>query len=213
MWKKHWQTFNVDLGTNNYLSDGKFPDDNNAPYAVRPWGSWYVAFNSVHRARLANKYFLEWGLGISWYNFKFQNNDILLERNDTGLTFYSDSLHTNFIKSKLTASYLNASFIPVIDFGGKGKKALNREYHSFRLGLGPYVGYRIGSHSKLVYESGNHKEKVKDKDNFYLNNFRYGLRLQLGFRSTDLFFNYDMNDLFISGKGPALSAFSFGVTL
>ena len=32
----------LDFGINNYLEDGKFPDDNNQQYTVRPWGSWYV---------------------------------------------------------------------------------------------------------------------------------------------------------------------------
>ena len=29
--------------------------------------------------------------------------------------------------------------------------------------------------------------------------------------ATDLFFNYDLNELFAEGKGPKLNAFSFGV--
>jgi hypothetical protein len=64
-----------------------------------------------------------------------------------------------------------------------------------------------------VYETPGKDEKIKDKDSFFLNNFRYGVRLQVGYRSTDLFFNYDLNDLFSTGKGPSLNAFSFGVTL
>ena len=80
----------------------------------------------------------------------------------------------------------------------------------FRIGLGPYIGYRISSHSKLVYKDDG-REKEKDRDSFYLNNFRYGARLQIGYRSTDLFFNYDINELFEEGKGPKLNAFSFGV--
>ena len=82
--------------------------------------------------------------------------------------------------------------------------------NSFRIGLGPYIAYRISSHSKLVYNDGG-REKDKNTDNFYLNNFRYGMRLQLGYRSTDLFFNYDLNELFVEGRGPKLNAFSFGV--
>ncbi|MBA4054703.1 MAG: hypothetical protein C0490_08335, partial [Marivirga sp.] len=73
-----------------------------------------------------------------------------------------------------------------------------------------YVGYRIASHSKIVYKEDG-KEKDKEHDSFYLNNFRYGVRLQVGYRATDLFFNYDLNELFASGKGPNLNAFSFGV--
>jgi hypothetical protein len=63
-----------------------------------------------------------------------------------------------------------------------------------------------------VYKEDGDKEKEKNRDNYYLNNVRYGLRLQLGFKDTDLFFNYDMNELFMAGKGPKLSAFSFGVS-
>ena len=68
-WGRTSQSFNFDLGTNNYLEDGKFPDANNALYSVRPWGSWYVSLASIQRTRLGSKFFLEWGVGMSWYTF------------------------------------------------------------------------------------------------------------------------------------------------
>lgn len=211
-WGRTWQSFNFDLGTNNYLSDGKFPDNDNALYAVRPWGSWYVAASSIQRTRLASKLFIEWGIGLSWYNFKFQKDNIQIIKDDTGIEFVEDIRDFNFRKSKLSASYVQASLIPIVDFGGHSRKTRlwDGYNNSFRIGLGPYVGYRISSHSKIVYKDGN-REKDKERDGFYLNNFRYGLRLQLGYRSTDLFFNYDLNELFAEGKGPKLNAFSFGV--
>lgn len=211
-WGRTWQSFNFDLGMNNYLSDGKFPDGN---YEVRPWGSWYVGLSSIQRTRLGKKFFLEWGLGVNWYNFKFQKDNILIQKDDNGTTFVEDPRTgtVSFEKSKLEATYIAASVIPVIDLGDNSRKARIWEGYgnSFRIGAGPYIGYRIESHSKLVYDDGNGKEKDKEHDSFYLNNFRYGVRLQLGYRSTDLFFNYDLNELFVSGKGPKLNAFSFGV--
>ena len=127
-------------------------------------------------------------------------------------TFVEDTRDVDYIKSKLTVAYVTASLIPVVDFGDNNRKARIWEGNgnSFRIGLGPYLSYRIASHSKLVYENGD-KEKEKNHDSLYLNTIRYGARLQLGYRSTDLFFNYDFNELFTSGKGPALNAFSFGV--
>jgi hypothetical protein len=205
-----WQSFNFDLGTNNYLSDGKFKD---TTYTVRPWGSWYLAATSTQRTRVARHFFLEWGLGISWYNFKFQSDDVMLERTDNGTQFVTDTRDVNHRKSKLTATYINASFVPVIDFGDHGKKARVWDGYgnSFRIGLGPYVGYRVASRSKLVYKDDGDLEKEKQRNSFYLSNLRYGARLQLGFYGTDLFFNYDMNELFAEGKGPKLNAFSFGI--
>jgi hypothetical protein len=211
-WGRTWQSFNFDLGTNNFLEDGKFPSSENKLYAVRPWGSWYLAMSSVQRTRMARKIFLEWSLGLSWYNFKFENDDVKIIKTDDGVVFERDDRDAEFIKSKLSASYLHASLVPVIDFGDDGRKHRfwNENGNAFRIGLGPYVAYRIGSHTKQVYNDGG-REKDKDKDSFYLNNFRYGARLQVGYRSTDLFFNYDISELFASGKGPKLNAFSFGV--
>ncbi|MBL0742800.1 hypothetical protein [Chryseolinea lacunae] len=211
-WGRTWQSFNFELGTNNYLQNGKFPDSNNELYSVRPWGSWYVGLSSIQRTRLGKKFFLEWGVGMNWYNFKFQQDNVVMVKDDAGVHFAEDTRDVHFIKSKLTASYITASLVPVIDFGDHSRKARIWEGYgnSFRIGLGPYIGYRVGSHSKLVYNDGG-REKDKQRDSFYLNNVRYGARLQIGYRSTDLFFNYDMNELFSEGRGPALNAFSFGV--
>lgn len=207
------QSFNFDLGTNNYVSDGKFPDSENATYSVRPWGSWYVGLNSIQRTRVARNFFVEWGMGLSWYNFKFQKDNILIEKDDLGVSFVEDNTaDIDFRKSKLTVSYINVSLVPMLDFSNSSTRArMWDSSSSFRIGLGPYLGYRIGSYSKIKYKEAGETEKDKNHDSFYLENIRYGMRLQIGFRSTDLFFNYDMNDLFSPGKGPSLNAFSFGV--
>jgi hypothetical protein len=177
-------SINFDVGTNNFLSDGKFPDSNNDLYTVKPFGSWYVGINSIQRTRLARKFFLEWGVGVSWYNFKFENQRTIMTKDDAGVTFVTDTRDLDFKKSKLTASYINASFVPVIDFGGNRRKPMlfdSRGANSFRIGVGPYAGYRIDSYTKQVYEENGDKKR-------------------------------DMNELFSDGKGPALNAFSFGIT-
>lgn len=206
-------SFNVDLGLNNFISNGNFPSGE--LYEVRPWGSWYVALNSVQRLRLGGKFYTEWGLGISWYNFKFQNDNVLISKDENGLIFSEDLTPSrNYRKSKLTAGYLQASFVPVLDFGGYGRKVRlwDAEGSRFRIGLGPYAAYRIGSHSKVVYSEGSGREKDKERDSFYLENFRYGVRLQVGIRSADFFFNYDLNNLFSDKPdNPRLNAFSFGI--
>jgi hypothetical protein len=158
--------------------------------------------------------FLEWGVGVSWYNFKFENDKLRVSKDDNGVVFTEDLRDLEFKKSKLTATFINASLVPVIDFSGRNRRGMMFNDHggSFRIGLGPYAGYRLGSYSKLVYKDGNDNRREREHDNYYLNNIRYGLRLQVGFRATDLFFNYDMNELFASNKGPKLNAFSFGIT-
>ncbi len=211
-----YQSMSFDLGTNNYLSNGKFPDSGTDLYTVRPWGSWYMAINSVHRTRLARTFFLEWGFGLSMYNFKFQNDAVTIKSTSTGVDYSIDARDVDFRKSKMSASFVNASLVPVLDFGGNRRKPVlfdGRRSDSFRIGFGPYAGYRLDSFSKKVFKEDGDKEREKDHDNFHLNNFRYGLRVQLGYKDTDLFFNYDLNELFVKNTlNPKLNAFSFGIS-
>jgi hypothetical protein len=213
--RKTYSTFSMDLGTNNYLENGKFPDQSNSLYSVRPWGSWYVALNSIQRTQLGNKFFLEWGGGFSWYNFKFQNDRVQMTKDDNGVNFNLDPRDFSYDKSKLTVAYVQASLVPVIDFGGSGRKPgffNGRSSSGFRFGVGPYVGYRIDSYTKQKYENNGDTKKEHRHDSYYINNLRYGARMQIGFKGTDFFFNYDMNELFAENKGPKLNAFSFGVS-
>lgn len=207
-------SFNVDIGLSNYLENGKFPDEEGEAYAVRPWGSWYFGLSSVQRTRFANKFYLEWALGVSWYDFKFQNDNTVVVKDDSGISYEEDYNDVSFVKSRMEITYLHASAVPMFSFGGYPSSRKWRRYSNtgFRIGAGPYVAYRVGSSTKQVYKEDGDKQKIKNKDNFYLNNVRYGVRLQVGFKGADFFFNYDINELFASGKGPELNAFSFGIT-
>lgn len=215
--RKTHSSFNIDLGMNNYLQNGQFPSGSSAElYTVKPWGSWYVGLNSILRTRITRKLFLEWGGGVSWYNFKFENYKTVISKDDNGVIFSLDPRDLNFQKSKLTVAYVNISAVPVFDFGDNGRKSTFFDGHhssSFRIGFGPYAGYRLDSYSKQMWFQDGDKHKSHNHDSFYLDNFRYGLRLQLGFRDTDIFFNYDLNELFLANKGPKLNAISFGITL
>lgn len=213
--------FNVDLGLNNWLEGGNFPDINNSPYSIKPFGSWYVALNSTNQTWIGGPLFIEWGMGISWYNWKFQDSDFRLVEADDMVEFVDDP-NINGIKSKLTASYLNAQFVPMFDFS-RGRKRLTsveasgikiRRYskRGIRFGLGGYVGYRLGSHTKFIFKEGGSRDKDKEHDNFFLENFRYGLRGQIGWKGVEFFGTYDMNEVFSSGNGPELNAITFGMT-
>ncbi len=219
---KRTRTFwNIDLGMNNYLEDdGSFPDEQNAPYTVRPWGSWYIGLFTIFKTRVAGPLYLEWGGGIDWYTFKYQNARIRMNKNDTGVDFTEDTRpDISPIKSKISITYLDARFIPLLDFSNKrgwGRDRLWNEDigNGFRIGFGPYVGYRIDSWSKYTFRENNNKVKRHEKSNFYLNNFRYGGRFQVGFKGVDMFVTYDLNKLYSESKDtPGVNAFTFGFTL
>jgi len=216
VWPKTRQNFNIEIGTNNYLENGKFPDENNAPYAVRPWGSWYLGLNTTYKTNIAGPLFIEWGGGIDWYNFKLEDNLVRIIKSNTGVLFQQDTLpNVSGRKSKLTVSYLYLKAVPMLDFSYNNRKSRLWNYHGdgFRIGVGGYTAFRISSHTKFVFKQDGNNERDKDRNNFFINNFRYGLRGQIGFRGVDLFINYDVSELFSNGSSPELNAFTFGFTL
>ena len=218
-WTPHYpssrQFFNMDFGINDYAEDPNSPDIGQPYYTVHPWGSWTVALNAVNRTRFSDKFSLEASLGVSWYNFKFEADNTHIEQTPTGIVFIPDPRPLYFKKSKLTVSYVNVSLIPVFNTG-RDNNDIRHWHHwnqsAFRIGFGPYVGYRLGSHSKQTYEIDGDKQVQKDHDDFYLEDLRYGLRLQLGVHGADFFVSYDLNGLFHEGDGPELHPFSFGFT-
>ncbi len=211
----------IDLGMNNYLENGGFPDANDAQYTVRPWGSWYVALKGGVQTHITGKFAFDYGGGFSWYNFKYQDPDTRMVKGEDGMIFTTWDKDMKAVKSKLTATYINAHFLPVFDFGyrkrvktyddGTTISRVRYGRNGFRIGLGGYAGYRIGSHSKVVFKDGK-KNKDKENNNFYLNNFRYGLRMIIGYGEVDFFINYDLNNLYVENRGPQLNAFTFGVS-
>lgn len=212
--------FKIDIGINNFLEDGESPSNSNAPYAVRSFGSWYIALKSINDTHVGGPLHLLWGPEISWYNFKFENEGIRLNEGPDGVEFSEVPSDVDANKSKLTAAFVNFSAVPMLRFGDGRRRHHNWDgFHfggqdeGFRIGVGAYAGYRIASYTKTVVEEGGDKDKDRDKDGFFLENFRYGARLQAGFRGVDIFVNYDLNELFSENRGPELNAFSFGVVL
>jgi hypothetical protein len=210
----------LEFGFNNFLNDGEFPSSSDL-FQVKPIGSVYWGLNWTRTSYVGGPLYINWGGGISWYNFKFENAATRLDPNGGELNFFEANDISSAIKSKFKVTYLNFTAVPMIDFG-RGKRVV-RMYEEddvriafsrrrgFRIGLGGYVGYRVGQKAKYIYKRDGDRNKDKEKGSFFLNDLRYGARLQIGINSFDMFVNYDLNELFEDGRGPQLNPVSIGV--
>ncbi|MFY0651969.1 MAG: hypothetical protein JXQ96_08055 [Cyclobacteriaceae bacterium] len=217
--------FAVDFGLNNWLEDGQLPSGEDKLYTIKPVGSWYAGGRYFRRIAIGGPIFVDFGGSATWYSWKFENKSVRILKDADHVEFVED-LGIDGIKSKLSASYINIEIIPTFDFSyGKARvddpEAKRRRYtkhvrpNGFRIGIGGYAGYRMDSWTKNVYNDANGDEK-KDKEGstFFLNNLRYGARVQIELDyDFSLFCNYDLNTVFVENKGPKLNAVSFGVTM
>ncbi|MBN7815362.1 hypothetical protein [Algoriphagus pacificus] len=194
--RKFRADLNTELGINLVNPTTEMP-------AVKPWGSWYYAINMEGTYKPARNFHLISSLGVSWYNFKLEDTNLIAVKNPDGIVWEEFEPGTG-TKSKISASYVNLTVVPTI--------LTNNQ--KLRLGLGGYAGLRVGGRGKFVYDDENgDKTKVFEKSNMYIENFRYGARGEVGIGDVTLFFNYDLNDLFQENLGPKVNAMSFGVTI
>ncbi len=203
--------FVFDLGLDNYLENGRFPDQPNADYVLRPWGSRYLAIGYQFKTRLFGRkspLHLHYGPEVSFNNFMFDSNRRLTRTAD-GVAFTDVPDVPELRKSKLTVIYASLPIMPVLDFSRSSNTR-------FRIGVGGFIGYRVHSYTKIMYFRDRDKAKDHEAGNFALSNVRYGVQGLIGFRGINLFAKYDLNPLFTSGRGPSpsdLNAFSFGIRL
>lgn len=213
-WTRTRHQIPIDFGLNNYFQNGNFGETpTGKPYELRSWGSRYFAFGTMFKTQIGGKkspFLVQYGLEASWNNFMFSGDNYALETRG-GVDF--PEYETSLDKSKLTAAYINLPLMVHLDFAENNKRGL-------KLAFGGYAGYRVGSYTKIVYHDGGDRQKDKEHSNFRLNDWRYGVRAEIGIgedrfaSGLRLFFNYDINTLFTENSNlPQLNAFSFGVRL
>ena len=113
-------------------------------------------------------------------------------------------------KSKIAANYID---IPV-----EFRFHVNKENHDqgFRAAIGGKVGFLFDGHTKIKYEEDGDNKKIKQKDNFNLQRFRYGVTARIGFPGINLFGYYSLSELFESGRGPdetTATSFNLGISI
>ncbi len=205
--KPIWQ--GIELGLNNYFNaDAKLEAPAGYDFlALNTGKSVSVSVNLLQKnIRIARNFWFFTGLGVTWNNYRFDNNVLLTSKSD----FISGGMDTSstrdYIKSKLTTSYLMAPVMFELFTSGKYKKA-------FHIGAGGMFGYRLGSHTKQKYIEDGKTNKPKVYDDFNLNALRYGVRVAVGYGKFNLFGDYYYSNLFRQNKGPVLQPVNIGITV
>ncbi len=183
------------VGLNNALIDGQSLED--SPYKIG--GSRFAELGWSWRTRVfKNSNFLRFNYGFSFqFNglkpkdnqyFVTENGQVMLEEFEFDLKkskFRTDNLvfpvHFEFGPSKLR----------------KTEKTIRYSLRNqFRLGLGAYGGFNLGTRQKLKYNRNGENVKDKLKRGYNTSNFVYGLSGYLGFDGIVLYAKYDLNPIF-----------------
>lgn len=203
----HWAGF--DLGVNGYLTpDNDFnlnPGDDYLDLKMEKSINIKLNLFEQNFTIVRNHLGLVTGLGLEYNNYRFDDN-VVINETDAGVLFgYKDNDGTrNYSKSKLVVDYLNVPLMIEYQTNKFSKP------NSFHVSAGMLVGLKIGSHTKMVYNSGN---KQKERNFTSLNPFKYDATVRIGWGIVNLYADYSLGTMFKKDKGPELYPFAMGITL
>ena len=195
--KRTTSQFVFAFGLNNVITEGENLEDSD----YRVWGSHFYELGVTYNSRIFknnNLLHAKYGLSIMYNNLRPTDNRYFVKNGDqTDLVTSS----VNLDESRFRNVYLTAPIHLEFDFTPKklskdGTKTYFRTHESVRLGIGGYGGVRIKSKQILKYEADDIKVKDKQKGDFNVSDFTYGLSAYLGYGQTSLYVKYDLNPMF-----------------
>jgi hypothetical protein len=227
----HWA--GVELGLNGYLTKDhnmSFPA-NQSYLDLRMEKSINVNLNFYEQNIPLSKsgtFGLVSGLGLSWNNYRFSNNTLLVSDSSVLKGYLMEGVSVR--KSKLVNLYLT---LPVyFEIQSKGTKTKDK----FHFAAGVVGGWRISTHTKLYFNEASKEYRlrdletgllpgvmqtpgsstrniVKDRASFHQRPFKLDASVRAGWGIINLYANYSLTSMFIKDKGPELYPYSVGICL
>jgi hypothetical protein len=194
----------LDVGFAGFLYEGSLNMPPELEYLdLRGGGSRNVNLQLfTQRVRFAQNHMnFSYGLMFEFNKYRLQNDIRLIEGSNP--LMWEDA-GKELRKNKFKAAYL---YIPIM-FGVESKP--ERFMKSFRARAGMYAGVLTSSKQKLVAEI---TDREKNKDDFNLNRFRYGIRGEMGYGLVNFYVHYSLAPMFKDGQGPDLQPINFGIML
>ncbi|MBX7243059.1 MAG: PorT family protein [Bacteroidia bacterium] len=195
--------FGLDLGWNNFITDGKVGKNPVEMMEMDNLRSMHVTshFLPTRVSLFGNgAVSLKSAISLNINNFRYKNDFILNPDADYVTPVASSEPYS---KNKLVSTFLQIPLL--LNF----KTRPHRE-SSVELSMGGYAGYLLDAKTKRVDMEGT---KLKDHDDYNLNPLKYGVTARLDFKWFDFYVNYNLSNFFADGQGPKTQLVEAGVNL
>lgn len=186
------------FGLNNLINDGDWGSIDDSDYRI--WGSHFYEWGMTYNTRILknnNLLHAKYGFSVIYNNLRPTNNRYFVkDGKQTNLEVFGDDLSESRFRNVQLVLPLHLEFdLTPKTVNDKGVSQF-RTHKSVRLGIGGYTGFNIKSKQILKYKEDDIRIKLKEKGDFNVSNFVYGLSTYVGYGETTLYLKYDLNPLF-----------------
>lgn len=195
--------FGLDLGWNNYFTEGRVAK---TPVEMMDLDNLRSMHVTTHffptRVTLFGKGVvnLKSALSLDFNNFRFKE-DFNLNPDADVITPVASTEPLS--KNKLTTTFVQIPLL--LNFKTRPQRESSVEFS-----VGGYAGYMLDAKTKRIDMDNN---KFKDHDDYNLNPVKYGLTARLDFKWFDFYVNYNLSNFFADGQGPKTQIVEAGVNL
>lgn len=183
------------FGLNNAIIDGRSLED--SPY--RLGGSRFVELGWAWRTRVfknSNALRLSYGVSFQFNGLKPKDNQFFaVENGEAELQEFEFDLQKSKFRMDNLVFPVHFEFGPSKFYQGEDKIRYSIR-NQFRIGVGGYGGFNLGTRQKLKYRREGENVKDKLKRGYNTSNFIYGLSAYIGFDGIQLYAKYDLNPIF-----------------
>lgn len=183
-------------GFNNLVTDGAVAHSEFG-YARSTFYEWGVTWNT-RLSNTSNLLHLKYGLGFMYNNLHATQNRVFADVNDQTILVDAG------VNTKANSTYFKNVYFVVpmhleFDFSKTSitdDKKVFKSHRGARLGLGGFVGVNTNSKQFTKFEQDGYTITTKQKGDFNVNDFTYGLSAYIGYKQTSLYLKYDLNPVF-----------------
>jgi hypothetical protein len=205
---KHWS--GIYLGITGYMNanGGTTLPDKYQYMNLDYRKSFNLQANIVERQfdLVRNNFKLIVGLGLNYHLYEFDNKTRLNADSSFTWGVIDSSGAYSYKRNRLSCSYIQVPLL--LEFNTS-----NNPEKTFHMAFGVIGEFLLGGKSKQILNQGKDRTTKIRKDNYNMNPFIAKAHVNLGYRNWTFYGEYNLTQLFQSGKGPELYPFSAGIRL
>ncbi|MFY7937147.1 MAG: cell envelope integrity protein TolA, partial [Flavobacterium sp.] len=180
-------------GYNNLVTDGAVANSQFG-YGRSGFYEWGVTWNT-RLSNNSNLLHLKYGVGFMYNQLHATDNRVFADINNQTVLVDAG------VETKAKRTYFKNVYFVVpmhLEFDFSKTKIVDdkkvfKSHTGARFGIGGFVGVNTNSKQFIEYEQNGYKFKEKQKGDFNVNDFTYGVSTYIGYKATSLYLKYDLN--------------------